>query len=125
VVERQSTLGKLLDACLPLQPDERALVLENDSELERIYAEVAKEGDTEAPANAEDEVDFHYIALVKSHVNNHLYQLDGDRKRPVDLGPMEVEDDVLSEQCLSVIRSMMTGEEGNVNFNLMALTSAE
>lgn len=117
-------MDHLLSRCLPLRPGERAWALENDEELERVYAEVARKGDTEAPTNAEDEVDFHYIAFVKSHVNGRLYQLDGDRRRPIKLARVENGEDVLSERCLAVIRSMMNREGDNLNFSLMALVGA-
>lgn len=97
------------------------MALENDEELERVYAEVASTGDTHAPDNPEDEVDFHYIAFVKSHVDGHLYQLDGDRKRPSKLALLEAEEDVMSEECLARIRGMMAQEADNVNFSLLAL----
>lgn len=111
----------LLKNCLPEQPRQRAQALECDEKLERVYAEVAVKGDTEAPANAEDVVDFHYIAFAKSHINGHLYQLDGDRKRPIRLDLLDDGEDVLSEKCLTVIRRMMTGDGDSPNFSLMAL----
>jgi ubiquitin carboxyl-terminal hydrolase L3 len=115
-----SPIDYLLRKSLPLQPKERALALEDDEVLERVYAEVARRGDTEAPANPEDEVDFHYITFIKSHIDGHLYQLDGDRKRPLKLALLDHGEDVLSEKCLDVIRGMMT--EGNdLGFSLMAL----
>lgn len=98
-------------------------MLEDSEELEHAYAEVAKKGDTEAPINPEDEVDFHYISFIKSNVDGHLYQLDGDRKRPIDLGLLDTDADVLSDRCLDVIRSMIAEEAGNLNFSLMALVS--
>ena len=73
--------------------------MEESKELEEAYAGVAKKGDTEAPENAEDEVDYHYICFVKSHKNGRLYQLDGDRKRPIELGMLELTEDVLSIKC--------------------------
>jgi len=114
-----SIMDHLLKDCLPAHPKDRALALENNHELERTYAEVAQKGDTAPPVRAEDEVDFHYIAFVKSHINSRLYQLDGDRKRPTRLAALREADDVLSEKCLEVIRSMMI--EDNLNFSLMAL----
>ena len=116
-----SPIDRLLRKSLPLQPKERALALEDDEMLERVYAEVARQGDTEAPANAEDEVDFHYIAFVKSHIDGYLYQLDGDRKKPLKLELLEHGEDVLSEKCLDVIRGMMTEERDSLGFSLMAL----
>ncbi|KAH3920638.1 hypothetical protein HBI56_219460 [Parastagonospora nodorum] len=107
-----------------LNTEECALALEADSALEKAYAQVARIGDTEAPANAQDEVEYHYICFVKSHENGHVYQLDGDRQQPVDLGAMAVDEDVLSDKCLDVIRSMIASEEGNMNFSLMALVPA-
>ncbi|KAH6639560.1 ubiquitin carboxyl-terminal hydrolase [Boeremia exigua] len=120
-IEPESLIDRLLEKCLPLPPRERALALGDDEELERVYAEVALEGDTEAPSNAEDEVDFHYIAFVRSHINGHLYQLDGDRKRPLKLALLEDREDLLSEKCLTVIRSMMSADGDSLNFSLMAL----
>jgi ubiquitin carboxyl-terminal hydrolase L3 len=37
---------------------------------------------------------------------------------------MAVDEDVLSDKCLDVIRSMIASEEGNMNFSLMALVPA-
>ena len=101
--------------------DELIQALENSNDLESAYAGVARKGDTEAPTNAEDEVDYHYMAFIKSTKSGHLYQLDGDRKRPIDLGILPADEDVLSDKCLHVIRNMMTLEVNNPNFSLMAL----
>lgn len=87
-----------------------------------MYAAVATQGTSRVPDNAEDEVDFHYVCFVKSRSNGRLYELDGDRKGPIDrglvLGPDE---DVLAPGGLNVIREYMERERGNTNFNLMAL----
>lgn len=101
------------------------MAVEADVGLEQAYDAVARDGSTEAPENAEDEVDYHYICFVQSEKNGHLYQLDGDRKQPLDLGPMAAGEDVLSGKCLNVIRGMIASEEGNLNFSLMALVTAE
>ncbi|KAJ2989220.1 hypothetical protein NUW58_g3583 [Xylaria curta] len=122
-IEPETTLAHLLQKCIQLKPAERAQELEDSKPLESAYSSVAKEGDTEAP-NAEDEVAFHYFCFVKSHQNGHLFLLDGDRKRPIDLGDLGAEADVLSEKCLNVIRGIMAdaaGQDDNLNFNLMAL----
>ncbi|KAF2119532.1 hypothetical protein BDV96DRAFT_567776 [Lophiotrema nucula] len=120
-----SLMSRLLEKCTPLGTDERALALEDSQELESAYSSVARKGDTKAPDNPEDDVDFHYNAFVKSH-NGHLFLLDGDRKRPVDLGPIGADKDVLSDACLSVIRKMVADAGGeNLNFSLMALAAAQ
>ncbi len=118
-------MARLLKAGLSLPSDGRALVLEDSRELEEAYASVASKGDTEAPDNAEDEVDYHYICFVKSRQNGRLYQLDGDRKRPIKLDTLQVTEDVLSIKCRNIIRSMMESEGDNMNFSLMALVQEQ
>ncbi|KAF1831399.1 cysteine proteinase [Decorospora gaudefroyi] len=120
-IDGNSILAKLLHASTTSNTDELAQALEDSKELEVAYAGVARKGDTEAPDNAEDEVDYHYTAFVKSPKNSHLYQLDGDRKRPIDLGALAADEDVLSDTCLGIIRGMVAGEDDNLNFSLMAL----
>lgn len=115
----------MLERSAPLQPLDRARVLENDAELESAYKLVALQGDSEAPTNPEDEVDFHYVCLVKSHKDGHLYELDGDRKGPVDRGLLRPDDDVLTDQGLNAIRKFIQREEGrDANFGLLVLAPA-
>jgi len=89
----------------------------------KLYENITKAEEAKC-AVGEDEVDFHNIAFVKSHKNNRLCQLEGDRKRPVSLGPLAADQDVLSENGLNVLRDMMGQGGGNVNFSLMALVEA-
>ena len=107
-------------------PDERFSVLEDSAELEEAYARVALQGTSRVPDSAEEEVDFHYVCFVKSHTNGRLFELDGDRKGPIDrglvLGPDE---DVLAPGGVSVVREYMERERGNTNFSLMALVCHE
>ena len=120
-----STLSKLLEESLSLQPDERAKILEDNEEVESAYATVARQGDSEVPENPEDEVDFHYVCFVRSPKSGHIYELDGDRKGPIDRGKFEGAEDMLSEGCLNLVRDFITKEKGNLNFSLMALVSNE
>ena len=120
-----STLSKLLEDSLSLQPDERAKILEDSEEVESAYATVARQGDSEVPENPEDEVEFHYVCFVRSPKSGHIYELDGDRKGPIDRGKFEGAEDMLSEGCLNLVRDFITKEKGNLNFSLMALVSNE
>jgi ubiquitin carboxyl-terminal hydrolase L3 len=104
---------------------DRARVLEEDLELEAVYSSVAMQGDTEAPVNREDEVDFHYVCFVKSHKNNHLYEMDGDRGGPIDRSHLEPDEDVLSEQGLDLIRAYIGQEPESVNFSLLVLAPSQ
>ena len=117
-----SHLHRLLGKCQQLGPLDRAEVLEEDTELESAYTMVATRGSSEVPANAEDEVDFHYVCFVKSNKNGHLYELDGDRKGPKDRGLLEPNDDVLSEAGRNAVQEFIQREQGqNSNFSLLVL----
>ncbi|KAF2502536.1 peptidase C12, ubiquitin carboxyl-terminal hydrolase 1 [Lophium mytilinum] len=120
-----STLSDLLAKGLLLEPEARARVLEDSAELESAYRVVAQKGDTEPPENPEEVVDFHYVCFVKSHKNNHLYELDGDKKGPIDRGAIDEDQDMLSQGGLELIREFVDRENGgNINFSLMALVPA-
>lgn len=98
------------------------MVLENSAELEDAYRTVALKGDSAVPVNAEDELDFHYICLVKSDKNSHLYELDGDCKGPTDTGVvLETDEDLCSAKALVVVRRYLEAGGENVGFSLMAL----
>ena len=97
-------------------------MLEDSAELEAIYNEAAKQGDSAVPTDAEEEVDFHYVCLVKAD-NGRVYEMDGDRKGAIDTGvQLGDEQDVLSRGGLGLVRECIDREGGgSVGFSLMAL----
>ncbi|KAI0876664.1 ubiquitin carboxyl-terminal hydrolase, family 1, partial [Hypoxylon argillaceum] len=119
-IEPGSHLSCLLEKCASLDPAACATMLENDTELESKYNAVAVIGDTEAPENAEEEVDFHYVCLVKSHTGNNLFILDGDRNGPVDRGLL-AGDDLLSDQGIGALKEFIRDHDNGGHFSLLAL----
>ena len=118
-------MARILSSCVPLAPADRAKVIEDSEEIESAYRTAALQGDSDVPENDEDEVDFHYVCFVKSSKTGHLYELDGDRKGPVDHGTLEADEDILSGPALGVVRNFIKREKGaNVNFSLLALVPA-
>lgn len=90
-----------------------------------MYRSVALQGDSKVPTSAETEVDFHYVCLVKSQEDGHLYEMDGDRKGPVDRGIVGPGQDVLGEGALATVRQFIEREDGgNANFSLLVLAPA-
>ncbi|KAF9458975.1 ubiquitin carboxyl-terminal hydrolase [Collybia nuda] len=124
-IEPGSALARLLATCVPLAPHERALALEASEELEIAHATAGVQGDTAAPASAEDVVDYHYVAFIKSK-SGHIYEMDGCKKGPVNRGAvLSADEDILSESALKFVREYIHREkDGNVNFSLMALVRA-
>jgi len=124
-INANSNLDRLFKHCRPLKPADRAQMLEDDAELESAYKAVALQGDSEVPEDPEAEVDFHYICFVKSSKSGNLYEMDGDRKGPIDRGPLGPNDDVLSPTALTAVKKYIEREEGrNSAFSLLALVIA-
>ncbi|KAJ0304792.1 hypothetical protein COL5a_004281 [Colletotrichum fioriniae] len=118
-----SLLDNLLSITAPMDPAQAAMVLEGSTELEDAYAAIATKGDTAAPQSAEDEVYFHYICFVKSPDTGHLYELDGDRKGPVDRGiPDEAEKVDLGPKSVDIVRNFIRQGGEDIGFSLLALT---
>ena len=58
---------------------------------------------TAVPASAEDEVDFHYVCFVKSR-SGQLYEMDGDKKGPVNKGIALQDEDLLGPAALGLVK---------------------
>ncbi|KAJ7628717.1 ubiquitin C-terminal hydrolase L3 [Roridomyces roridus] len=113
-----SLFKTFLDSCIDLDPTQRAKALESSLGIAEAYRQAATQGGTAVP-NAEDEVEFHYICFVKSSLNGHIYELDGDRNGPIDRqGDLDGETDLLTGG-LQLVNSVI--QAGNPHFQLMAL----
>jgi ubiquitin carboxyl-terminal hydrolase L3 len=125
-IEEDGLLAKLLRESVDLPPGARAQVLEDSAELEKAHTTVALKGDSAVPESAEAEVEFHYICWVQSQKDGHVYELDGDRKGPIDTGFVLSEgEDLLCEKGLGPVRKYISEADGNLNFSLLALVEKE
>jgi len=123
-IKSGSDLATLLAQAIPLKPSERAELVESSDALESAHQSAAVRGSSAVP-DASVDVDLHYICFVKSPKNNHLYELDGGRKGPLDRGYLGPDDDVLSERALQTVKGFIQREKGeNLNFSLVALAPA-
>uniref|UniRef100_A0A1B6LCB9 Ubiquitin carboxyl-terminal hydrolase n=1 Tax=Graphocephala atropunctata TaxID=36148 RepID=A0A1B6LCB9_9HEMI len=118
---------QLNDGCLKdflfgstnLSPEERGELLQKHEGIIEAHKAVASEGQT-GPPRADSEVDYHFIAFVCC--DGQLYELDGERPFPIARGSSSPE--TLLEDAARVIKEFMARDPDNVNFSLMALTSA-
>lgn len=125
--EPDSGLSNLLRDAIPLKPAERAGLLYESQALESAHQSAAAGGDTAAPA-AQDSVDLHYVCFVKSD-DNHLWEMDGRRKGPLDRGQLTADEDVLSDKALQLgVRSFLKREAeaggGDLRFSLIVLAES-
>ncbi|KAG9533500.1 cysteine proteinase, partial [Aureobasidium melanogenum] len=122
-----SHLAKLLQDAINLKPAQRADLLYESQALENAHQAAATGGDTAAPS-ADDNIDLHYVCFVKS-ANDHLWEMDGRRKGPLDRGVLSADDDVLSDKALDMgVRSFLQRESeaggGDLRFSLVALSQS-
>lgn len=99
-IKEGSDLDKFRRATIPLKPTERGEYIHDSEPLERAHAVAAQAGDTVAPELGGDPGNA-FIAFVKGK-DGHLYELDGGRGGPIDLGPLEEDEDVLSDNALKL-----------------------
>ncbi|KAF2273553.1 cysteine proteinase [Westerdykella ornata] len=126
-IEPNSPLANLLQSAIPLPPPSRATLLYESQALESAHQEAAAGGDTSAPS-ADDSIDLHYVCFVKSD-KDHLWELDGRRKGPIDRGELAPDEDVLSPRALELgVRSFLRREEeaggGELRFSLIVLAES-
>ncbi|PTB36401.1 hypothetical protein M441DRAFT_151148 [Trichoderma asperellum CBS 433.97] len=115
-----STLDDIVKRSTPLHPAERAIVIEQTPALAEAHKAAATEGDTPAP-DAQDDVDLHYVCFVKGKDGN-LWELDGRRKGPINRGPLNNEEDVLSDKGLNLgVLKFLEREGGDLRFSAVAL----
>lgn len=113
----------MVKAAIPLGVVDRANLLYNSEPLENAHQSSAQEGQSTAPADLDD-VDLHFVCFVKNQKTNHLWELDGRRKGPLDRGLLDPEDDVLSEKALDLgPRKFMKREAdaGEMRFSILTL----
>lgn len=93
--------------------------LEQSIQLDENYG---SKGQTEAP-DAAVQITLHFITFIKGK-DNHLYELDGRRSGPVDLGESVDDDHILRDsKLIEKIKFYMdtTDEENRNNFALMSI----
>lgn len=115
-----STLDDIVKRSIPLHPADRAKVIEQTPALADAHKAAATEGDTPAP-DAHDDVDLHYVCFVKGNDGN-LWELDGRRKGPINRGPLNSDEDVLSAKGLNLgVLKFLEREGADLRFSAVAL----
>ncbi|CAJ2510378.1 Uu.00g050810.m01.CDS01 [Anthostomella pinea] len=93
-----SDLDRIRRAAIPLHQKERAQMLYDDAGFEAAHKACERIGDT-APTS-EGHNGQHFVAFVK--VDGRLWELEGDRKGPMDRGALADDEDVLSPRALEL-----------------------
>lgn len=77
------------------------------------------------PLTSEEEVDFHFVCFVKSSRTDRLYELDGDRRGPLDTGVMiDPKNELFPQDGVDYVRDYIQRQgNGDWRVSLPALTS--
>ncbi|KAH0284039.1 ubiquitin carboxyl-terminal hydrolase [Aureobasidium namibiae CBS 147.97] len=117
-----STLSKIRQAAIPLSMAERAEMLYNHLAFENAHKSVEEDGDSYTDAEVKRQGG-HFVAFVKS--GGKLWELEGDRKGPLDRGSLNDDEDVLSPRALEMgmkrIVDMSNSDGGAIMFSCIAL----
>jgi ubiquitin carboxyl-terminal hydrolase L3 len=127
-IQPDSTLDKIRKDALPKPIWERAKVLEDSDAFEKAHEEAAKLGDTATPGlQSGEHKGQHFVAFVKAK-DGHLWELEGDRKGPLDRGVLEDDEDVLSPKALEMglgrLMRIETEKGGDLRFSAIALAKS-
>ncbi|XP_036309332.1 ubiquitin carboxyl-terminal hydrolase isozyme L5 isoform X2 [Pipistrellus kuhlii] len=100
----------------------KGLALSNSDVIRQVHNSFARqqmfEFDAKPPTKEEDA--FHFVSYVP--VNGRLYELDGLREGPIDLGACS-QDDWISAVRPVIEKRIQKYSEGEIRFNLMAIVS--
>ena len=101
-----------------MSPAIKAEWLEGDSTIKTLHYEATRDESNQTPCgNLEDKVINHFITMV--HVNKGLYELDGQKDRPVHHGD-STQETLLEDSC-KVLEKFMKCDPNEMHFMILAL----
>ncbi|KAI0420398.1 ubiquitin C-terminal hydrolase L3 [Xylaria grammica] len=127
-VEPNSHIARLIERCTPLDRAGRIAALESDERLAAVHAAVGARGNTAPPEDVTAEPPFAYMTFVKSAKSGRLYQLEGCRKGPVDLGcVLGPDEDLLCGKALDAVAAFArgAGRGADVGYSALVLSVTE
>lgn len=116
-------LETLKEFSMQLDPSMRGLALSNSTTVRAAHNSMARQAlfEFDPKVNAKDDEVYHFVSYMP--IEGRLYELDGLRDGPIDLGPVAGSQDWLDVVRPIIMRRMNRFTEGEIHFNLMAIVS--
>lgn len=113
-------VGRFFAKTRPMNADDKAQALEDDTEISTAHSSAGQEGQTAAPDLGE-RVDMHFVALV--HLDGGLYELDGRKPFPIHHGPTT--EGTLLGDAVGVIKKFMARDPTELRFTMMSFGAVQ
>jgi len=122
-IELGETLTELKEFIEAFDATMKGLALSNSDVIKQVHNGFSRQQmfEFESKPASKDEDVFHFISYVP--VDGRLYELDGLRSGPVDLGLIPPETDWIDIARPHIEKRMQKYSEGEIHFNLMAIIS--
>jgi len=123
-------LGEFKDFCSSFDSHNKGLALSNADQIRSVHNSFSRQTlfELDNKNTSKDEDVFHFIGYIP--IDGRLYELDGLKEGPIDLGPVGGTDTGTggSQAWLEIVRPiiekrMQKYSEGEIHFNLMAICS--
>ncbi|XP_051766665.1 ubiquitin carboxyl-terminal hydrolase isozyme L5 isoform X2 [Ctenopharyngodon idella] len=114
------TLTEFKEFSLSFDAAMKGLALSNSEVIRQVHNSFARQQmfEFDAKSSAKEEDAFHFVSYVP--VNGRLYELDGLREGPIDLGACNQDDWI---NAVRPVIEKRIQNEGEIRFNLMAIVS--
>lgn len=118
-----STLTDFKDFCQTFDAYNKGLTLTNASQIRSVHNGFSKSTlfELDSKNQAKDDDVFHFVAYVP--IDGRLYELDGLKAGPIDLGAINSEQNWVDVVRPVIESRMQKYSEGEIHFNLMAIVS--
>ncbi|KAH8380479.1 hypothetical protein KR009_010925 [Drosophila setifemur] len=117
------TLTNFKEFCQCFDPYNKGLTLSNASQIRTVHNSFARQTlfELDMKNQNKDEDVYHFVGYMP--IGGRLYELDGLREGPIDLGEIRPEQNWIDVVRPIIEKRMQRYSDGEIHFNLMALIS--
>jgi len=117
------TLNDFKEFCQSFDPYNKGLTLSNAAQIRTVHNSFARQTlfELDTKNQNKDEDVYHFIGYIP--IDGRLYELDGLKEGPVDLGAVATGQNWIDVVRPIIEKRMQKYSEGEIHFNLMAIVS--